>query len=64
MLLGPYHPYLDTKVDMFRDEVNFAMSRISTLPPLRFQRTRIDYDNDNIYVTTTMVGNAAIPRKL
>ena len=53
---GPYHPFLDTQTDMFRLESVFALSRITGLEPVRFQRTRLDWDIDNIYITTTMVG--------
>ena len=63
-----YYPYLDEypdeSVDYLRDLVMFAMARITTLPPLRFQRTRVEWDANNIYVTTTMVGDGDIPSKL
>ena len=56
--VGPYHPYLDTLSSMFQTESVFAMSRMTLLPPMRFQRTTLYYDNNNIYMTTTMVGEA------
>ena len=58
---GPYHPYLDASTSMFQTEVVFAMARLTRLPPLRFQRTRLDYDRKNVYITTTMVGEPDIP---
>ena len=62
--LGPYHPYLDTETNMFQVEAVFAMARFTSLPPLRFQRTRLDYDRDNIYITSTVVGQPQVPSKL
>ena len=60
---GPYHPYLDTKTEMFQSEMVFAMSRLTLLPPLRFQRTTLYYDSNNVYVTSTMVGEARLLSK-
>ena len=39
------------------------MSRLTLLPPLKFQRTSLYHDNNNIYVTTTMVGETRILSK-
>ena len=61
--IGPYHPYLDTLSSMFQTESVFAMSRMTLLPPMRFQRTTLYYDNNNIYITTTMVGEPRILSK-
>ncbi|XP_045160097.2 uncharacterized protein LOC123525262 isoform X2 [Mercenaria mercenaria] len=52
---GKYEEYLSTSTKMFLIEATFIMSRLSGASIHRFQRTRLDHDNDNIYLTSSLV---------
>ena len=52
---GKYHPALDSSTNIFLIEAIFKMSNLSGAQVLRFQRPQINYDNENVYLTATLV---------
>ncbi|XP_060602473.1 uncharacterized protein LOC132755602 [Ruditapes philippinarum] len=52
---GKYEEYLRTSTKIFLIEATFKMSKLSGASIHRFQQTRLDHDNDNIYLTSSLV---------
>lgn len=54
-ILGPFHPYIDINRKMFVELTVLETSQAAGVSPLRVQEARIDHDDDNIYVTATLM---------
>ncbi|KAL3868291.1 hypothetical protein ACJMK2_041117 [Sinanodonta woodiana] len=51
-----FHPALDTMQEIFLLESQLFLAKATTASPLRFQRTQIDHDDNNVYLTSTLLG--------
>ncbi|CAC5396031.1 unnamed protein product [Mytilus coruscus] len=52
---GPFHPFIDINRKMFVELAVLMTSQAASVSPLRVQEARIDHDDDNIYVTATLM---------
>ncbi|OWF34898.1 uncharacterized protein LOC110443619 isoform X2 [Mizuhopecten yessoensis] len=53
---GKFHPFLDIYSKIFQLMSQIKMSECTNASVIRFQGTQVDYDDDNIYVTSTLLG--------
>ena len=56
--VGQFHPYLDINQKIFIEEAQIAISQSSDVSLIRIQGTRLDHDEDNIYITATLMDKA------
>ncbi|KAJ8305362.1 hypothetical protein KUTeg_015907, partial [Tegillarca granosa] len=55
---GNFHPYLDIYQKVFLGEAQAQMALISGVASLRYQTLQLSYDEDSIYLTGTLLGQA------
>ncbi|XP_060081859.1 uncharacterized protein LOC132561146 [Ylistrum balloti] len=53
---GKFHPFLDIYSKIFKLMSQMNMAESTSASVIRFQGTQVDYDDDNIYVTSTLLG--------
>ncbi|XP_035827314.1 uncharacterized protein LOC101857428 [Aplysia californica] len=52
-----YHPYLDVTSNTFLNTALLKLGQATSLSPLHFQNLQVTYDDENVYLLVTLLGN-------